>query len=407
MPRTGLRGQGTRPTLEEVAESPSSSIDGMQVWTGGHPALARWLSMSTLMAGLVWWMDLLPAPLIIVAWTFGVLRSAEPVRKKGVLSIDARGVFLDGAMVASRHAVVLAFRPVPVDPNRVRIACGTARAPIDIEAPDAPSATRILMALGTADPQRSRTAAFVGTNLAYPEAPATIAMAAAGWIIAALSPFPALADVPQLGGLAFVIAGSIVVPYLMRVRLEIGADGLLLIDRHGPRFVAYANLDEVVEGKGKLTIALRSGAPISIRFPSSESGGQAAEVRARVYDALQQARARGGGRGETHALLARGGRDVKSWMHAAAALTSAEADHYRIAAVTHQELWDKVENGSVAPTVRIGAALALRPVLDADGRERLRIASMASVAPEVRTSFTAIAEAEDETLLESKLRRVE
>ena len=406
MPRTGLRDQGPRLTLEEVAESPSSSIDEMQVWTGGHPALARWLSMSTLMAGLVWWMDLLPAPLIIVAWTFGVLRSAEPVRKKGVLAIDGRGVFLDGAMVASRRAVVLAFRPVPVDPNRVRIACGTTRGPIDIEAPDASSASRILLALG-ADPSRSRTVAFVGTNLSYPEGPATIAMAAAGWIIAALSPFPTLSDVPQLGGLAFVIAGSILVPHLMRVRLEIGTDGLLLVDRHGPRFVPYTNVDEVVEGKGKLTIVLRSGEPISIRFPSQENGGQAAEIRARLADALQQSRVRGVGRGATHALLARGGRDVKSWMHATAALTGAEADHYRIAAVTHDELWDKVENGSVAPTVRIGAALALRPVLDAEGRERLRIASMASVAPEVRTSFAAIAQVEDEGALEARLARVE
>jgi len=95
-------------------------------------------------------------------------------------------------------------------------------------------------------------------------------------------------------------------------------------------------------------------------------------------------------------LLARGGRDVTEWLRALHALRNGEAGAYRAAAIPEEVLWRTVEDPTSDPTVRAGAAVALRDSLDEGGRVRLRVAAAASASPRLRVALEKVASPTDE-----------
>ena len=348
----------------------------------------------------LWWAGLLLTWIAVGAGLADlILADRLKLRKRGArratIAIDDRGLHVDGALLAARGEIRSAWRMLPLSSNGVGISFATSPSAVLIEAPDADSADRILAAIGPA--VNTQLGVFIGASTYFPVSWLAIFLLALGAVASlVLSAPPAI-------GLLLGVVSWIAVTLITRVRLDVGADGVLL-QRHGRRtFTPYAHVKSVVASKGRVTIRLHSGAPIRLRFDSRDSAVDADELRHRILDTMSQRTSSAQDGHDVHAFLVRGGRDVKTWIRATATLTGSDADAYRIATLAPEQLWAAVEDGGGAPMVRVGAALALRPTLDDEGRARLRLASTTTFTRDVRVALKSIADAEDDVRLEATL----
>ncbi len=205
-----------------------------------------------------------------------------------------------------------------------------------------------------------------------------------------------------------------------KARIEVIAEGFVFVRRDQRQFTPFAEVTKVeVEGL-RVLIWRRSGASGEsvLRFLAA-SPRAANEIRARILEAKERPVPSGGAemepslaRGDRDteawmmAFLARGDRDTKAWIRAASELANDGGVPYRAATLPSETLWRVIEEGSTPAEIRVGAALALRPSLDPDGRERLRIASSATPDPEVKPALDSIVNNEDDAKLELTLSRM-
>jgi uncharacterized membrane protein (UPF0136 family) len=191
-------------------------------------------------------------------------------------------------------------------------------------------------------------------------------------------------------------------------RILVGPDGVVIRWLGTSRRIPLGELESVAQEPGTLRLALRSGEVIELSYPGKAPSAEhlaawqqqgitsgVAELGragARIEEALEAHR-----RG--HAIapelsLERGTRETREWLRQIRAVSGgaqAEKAGYRKQVVEPDKLWTLVENPSMTPTARVGAAVALAGTLDEAGRARLRIAAEASALPGVKGALGALA----------------
>jgi hypothetical protein len=129
-----------------------------------------------------------------------------------------------------------------------------------------------------------------------------------------------------------------------------------------------------------------------------------ARRRARVQEALELFR-RQQRAGEVR-LPDRGERPVAEWIRALRSAVSEGAVDHRTAPISVEALWHIAEDHGAQKVARASAAVALGERLDAAGRARLRIAAVATAAPDLRAVLEVSAEEADDERLSQALSRL-
>ncbi len=217
------------------------------------------------------------------------------------------------------------------------------------------------------------------------------------------------------------LSASAVAHLSRRQKITIGLDGVLLERRSRRRLVSYDELDRVEVGDRALVLELRGGerVELSVRglaqdqrragggllgFPSAEA--YLASVRERVLEA-REARTRG--QGAAASALLRGDKPLPRWLDELRGLLGDKHASFRRGAVSAGHLWAAVEDPTAEPSVRVAGAVALAPHLDAQGKERLRVAAAAVASPDLRAAIEECAAdelAEEEALVRAVSRVV-
>jgi hypothetical protein len=163
-------------------------------------------------------------------------------------------------------------------------------------------------------------------------------------------------------------------------RIVVGADGVLVTYAG---FVPYGDVTSI-ERDGAVTVVKRSSGG-DVRLVSALHADALAE---RLREGLEAFR-RGESAGDIAALVAQQGRSAIEWVRGLASLL--KGGDYRTANVTPDALWRIAEDPAAHASARAGAAAALRPSLDDQGRARLRVAAEASASPHVRVALETVA----------------
>lgn len=97
---------------------------------------------------------------------------------------------------------------------------------------------------------------------------------------------------------------------------------------------------------------------------------------------------------------------MAEWIRALRSVSSEGAVDPRTAPITAEALWEIAEDPGAEKVARVGAAVALGARIDAAGKARLRIAAVATAAPDLRAVLEASAEEADEERLSQALSRL-
>jgi hypothetical protein len=177
-------------------------------------------------------------------------------------------------------------------------------------------------------------------------------------------------------------------------RIVIGADGVLVRNWLVERFVHFRDVAEVDD----LTIVKTNGRRLKVGVIGKPAERAAAAHR--LQQAFQSFKARAL---EGDARLARGDRDMRTWIDGLKRQAHEEGS-FRRAATSPEALQRIVENPSSGVEQRVGAAIALSSLGD-EAVKRVRIAAQSSVNEELRIALEAAAEGEiDESTYEAALR---
>lgn len=190
--------------------------------------------------------------------------------------------------------------------------------------------------------------------------------------------------------------------------ITVGHDGVLVASLVRRRFYPLTSIASVRETSWGVLLTLKSWREVEIRTEHRESHKRS-QRRAAIVACIER-RLSEPAPNEPPApatLLARGGRDVTEWLRALHTLRNGEAGGYRAASIPDEVLWRAVEDPSSDPTVRAGAAVALRNSLDDAGRVRLRVAAEASASPRLRVALETAASPDDEDALARALEECE
>jgi hypothetical protein len=189
--------------------------------------------------------------------------------------------------------------------------------------------------------------------------------------------------------------------FFFGLRVTVGIDGVLvawpLLGRR--RFVRHGRIDDIRWTEDEVTLVLTSGRRITIATnPSADRLGDGREKHRALVERLLAAREAyaSAAAGESLAALARQGRSAEAWVRELRASSEAAGGQYRTASLPAEALWRVALDPTEKDELRIGAGLALRPTLDGEGKERLRVAAAASASPKLRVALVAAAEEEDD-----------
>lgn len=198
--------------------------------------------------------------------------------------------------------------------------------------------------------------------------------------------------------------GVIGLPMLLPQRVEVGDDGILLRWLETRRFIPLGAIQDVESDPEGVVVVLRSGSRVKIRLSYKAHAKE--NERSRLLDAIR-ARLEAHaplGRAEEEGLLARGGRDLATWLADMRALGAGTgtAGGYRAIAIPEDRLWEILENPAADASAREGAALALHASLDDAGRDKVRTLSRTTASPRLRIALDGVANTKESD--ETKLR---
>jgi hypothetical protein len=198
-------------------------------------------------------------------------------------------------------------------------------------------------------------------------------------------------------GLVPMIAG------LLPGRADIGADGFLFRWLGVRRYIRARDVSRIVAVAKPSGVRIDSKNGSSLTIPMAPVGGPKPESFA---DQLRAAMKEAHTENVEEVLLADRAAGVRDWVRRLRAL--ATDGSFRSMALSAERLWEVIENPGARPEARFAAAVALGPLLDADGRARIRIATQAIAAPHLRVAVeAAVAEEPDSAELERLLKLVE
>jgi hypothetical protein len=341
--------------------------------------LPRALALSIFGLGLAGPLIQLAGTIALVLW----LRNAWMVRRRGVLEADASGLAVDGRNVVPRAAIASAYVLGGQKPTARIVRKRWRGFPVDVHVKTDAEARAIVDALGLG--VSSSTAAFgvvIGGGRAQLLAAiyAMLGCAAVGALLVAtagtLTPaFPLLA-----------ITLVIVANRLSVGQVLVGTDGLLVTRLGSKTFLRFDDIERIITEGPTVVVERRGGAPIRLGLGGDNAASR--EAGAALERRIAEARGafeRGEEGASAEAQLARGRRSTSEWVAALRRLV--EARGYRDAATLPERLQRIVEDPREREATRASAAIALGPVLDADGRARLRIAAETSASPKLRAAL--------------------
>jgi hypothetical protein len=93
---------------------------------------------------------------------------------------------------------------------------------------------------------------------------------------------------------------------------------------------------------------------------------------------------------EAARLVRRSGGRTQEWVRAMRSMVRSEQG-YRTGSIPPERLWRIVEDPRADRAARTGAALALAPTLDGQGRERLRVVASSCAEPRLRVALSTAA----------------
>jgi hypothetical protein len=200
-------------------------------------------------------------------------------------------------------------------------------------------------------------------------------------------------------GLVAALYGVIALPLILPQRVDVGHDGVFLRWLGNKRFIPFSQVEGATLTRLGVTLALRGGQSLELRLSQKDGGAdtQARALLGRITDALAaQADA---SHADEEAHLARGMRDLETWMREMRALGTGELSGYRAQAMPRERLWAVVENPTADHSAREGAALALSASLDEEDRARILALAHRTASPRLRIALDGVGRERDEARL--------
>ncbi len=224
---------------------------------------------------------------------------------------------------------------------------------------------------------------------------------------------------PVLAATPVLVAGAVafgVYALVARIVITVGNDGIEIRRNLRKTFVRMDEIRDVKAEKNVLIITRTNGERISLArgapivepigdFGTADIAMERGLLADRIADAMRLHRRRSQGGGALVAL-GRAGRSRDEWFASLRAIGAGAID-YRTNVVPVEELRRVVTDTAAASDVRIGAAVALRVGDAAGAAERIRVASDATAAPELRMLLKDIADADDDEQIQRHLQRIE
>lgn len=342
----------------------------------------------------------------------------KPTRIPGQLAIDERAITFRRARIAERRWLRAGILVPTGDDLVVRLTRVFPLGSIDLEVRSDDDGHAVLRELGFDTTQR--VASFqLGSLATIRRIPLNVTLVF--WAIVMIFgvdrylPSPDPQHVLDLG---YPIVGVLALAawlavYFKSTSFVVGADGIHVRWLWTQRFIPYAEIRGASVNGFKLAkkgVILELTRGPALRFParSGLTKGQADDeaicVVARVREALDLYRRQQ--RADEVRLPDRGDRPVAEWIRALRSVSREGAVDHRTAPITTEALWQIAEDPGAEKIARASAAVALGARLDAAGRARLRIAAVATAAPDLRAVLEANAEAADEERLSLALSRL-
>jgi hypothetical protein len=319
----------------------------------------------------------------------------------GSVVVDDEGARLGGELVPRASIKSAYYAPqVRGMPAAVRLLGDGDRVLARIAVRSHEEADEIMGALGLGPTQRAaRFPAFAprGSPSAYV---ALGLFLAGGAVMAAAIPLQ-LPWLIAVAVLVMIVGSAAFNPCIIHV----GADGLLVGTRIGPRFVPWSEVVSLESASRGVVVRCKAEAiaiPTSLTVaanPRDEVAKQALLDRAHAALAAH----RRGEEPDVAALLARRGRPHAEWVRA---LFHREVG-FRTAPVLDDQLWSVVESATADATARAGAAAVLARAGGAAERERLRVAADGCAAPRLRAVLEKAADGASDAEVEAALLEVE
>lgn len=368
-------------------------------------------------AHLPWLLMLIPLPLAggFAGGAFALLENPWTSDVEGEIEAREEGVFEGGRLLVAKEDIRAGFVvPDPPRGPRVRLQ-RRLKPPVEIRVQDEIEGRALLRALGFDASQRSARFSTPSRALTDQGLSIFLGVSFAGLYILLGSFGHTLLGHGAPLQLPILIA-YLAFMFLTRTSLTVGADGILRSWLGKKEFWSYGDiagvkrfLDQSMWRKHKwqgVELQLRSGE--SVRIPiTSKNGlqyGQIDLVIERIREAMESHR-QGEPAADT-ALLARKARSMADWIQSLRAIGSGAHVDHRTAPVASERLFRIVEDPSLTPSTRAGAAVALGASLDEHGKVRLKGAAGAIAAPKLRVAIEAAADG-DETALTEALAAIE
>ncbi len=367
----------------------------------------RWLvGGSTLLAMFALLALFLKGPAILLAlaaglFAFGGLAAARerrfPELKATLIEADQEGVRDNGKLLVRREQITQGFAFALGDGCLVRLLRKGHRRPLDIVTWDASEGRALLRALGLDASQTSAELRGLSFTGYVPRIAPLFLIVIPSLLLAGLGPyFPAV---------VVLMALLIAVPANIGTHISIGVDGVQVRWLWWTRFYPFARVKSIRghqnDQRHGFEIELKNGE----KRPVLVSKGNDEEVAKLALDRVQQAfqaYTDGGQAADVSAALARRDRSPHEWLARLRALGAGANADMRTAVVSHERLWQIVDDPSAPATDRASAAVALAAHGNDEDRRRVGVAARRVVAPKLRIALekTAAPEATDVELAE-------
>lgn len=326
------------------------------------------------------------------------------------IEVNEEGVLEGGRLLVARDRIRAGF-VVPDPPRGPRVRLQRRRKlPVEIRVRDEEEGRALLRALGLDASQRAAT--FSTPSRAVTDQRFSIALGmgfAAFYVLLGVLGHSLGAQIAHVQfPILMVYLGFM---FLTRTSITVGTDGVLRSWMGKKEFWSYGEiarvgryLDQSMTRKHKwegVELDLRSGKRVRLPVTSKNSiqTGDLNLIIERIREAMESHR-QGDPAADT-ALLARQARPVADWIQSLRAIGSGAHVDHRTAPVVPERLFRIVEDPSLTPGARAGAAVALGLSLDVEGKERLKGAASAIASPKLRIAIEAAADGDEAALTEA------
>lgn len=346
-----------------------------------------------------------------MALVHGVGSTRNATFDHGTLTLDDVALSLDGRPIVRRDELRQAFVVPTGEAILVRLERrGRLQRPLFVRVRDHDEAAALLGQLGF-DAEHTTAEMRIASGL--------LAMPAAKQLLLVLLPLPVFlpgvlfASVAHSATLVFAMVAALLA-YTFGISLtpstvRIGTDGIVTRWFGRTRFIEHARIqsvktyDEYISSKRQRGVRLVLDTGEEVRLPTGQMDVGEAEA-ARLAQRIEEARDahRRGAAGGATDVLARGDRDVATWVRFLRGV-GAGAVGPRTPAVPRDVLLRIVEDSRAAPIERASAAVAAIASGDEDAKKRVRIAAEATASPKLRVALDRIADTRDEQALAEAL----